>query len=152
MKERKMSKESLLKKYKKMFACYGSDNSEKAVAMIKDFDVERIRRIVNIAEMMRVNIERNKMNLDYADFKKFPKRVQKEVISVLGAYNECNVSFEFGKWEVSPSVCIKSYYHKDHRFFGTFYFESLVDKVAGVKKARKEFDDWNEKYRPDYSW
>lgn len=140
MKERKLSKESLLKKFRRMHGKFG----DRAVETIKDFDVERIRRIVNIAEMMRVNISSNKKHLDYSDFKKFPIRVQKEIISVLAAYNECHVKFEFGRWDITPDVCIKSYYGKDHKVFGTFEYDNLVNKVNGLKEKR-------EKYRDDFS-
>lgn len=140
MKERKLSKESLLKKFRRMHGRFG----DSAVETIKDFDVERIRRIVNVAEMMRVNISSNKKDLDYSDFKKFPTRVQKEIISVLGVYNKCHVNFEFGKWDVTPDICLRAYYGKDHRVFGTFEYDNLVNKVKGLKEAR-------EKYEADFS-
>lgn len=146
---KKISKEALLKKYEKMMGEFG----KRAVEEIKDFDVNRIERIVNIAEMFRINIDRNKMHLDLEDFKKFPKRVQKEIISVLSAYDECNVSFEFGQWNITPSVFIKSYYHKDHRFFGTFYYDDLVGKVKGLKEAREKYlDDFRKIDVPDSWW
>lgn len=151
LKERKLSKETLLKKYKKMCGSFGDE----AVAMIKDFDVYKIQRIINRFEMYGINIDCNKKDLDYLDFKKFPKRVQKEIISVLAAFNECNVSFEFGKWDITPDVCIKAYYGKDHRVFGTFYYDTLVDKVKGLKAAREKYNkDTAEMYRnlPDSFW
>lgn len=146
---KKLSKKTLLKKYENMFGEFG----KKAVEEIKDFDVNRIERIVNIAEMFRINIDRNKMKLDFEDFKKFPKRVQKEIISELSAYDECNVSFEFGQWNISSSICIKSYYHKDHRFFGTFYYDDLVNKVNGLKQVREKYlDDFRKIDVPDSWW
>lgn len=140
MKERRFSKETLLKKFKKMNGSYG----EEAVAMIKDFDVHKIQRIINRFEMYGINIDCNKKDLDYKDFRKFPKRVQKEIISVLAAYNDCKVIFEFGQWDITPHSCIKSYYAKDHRVFGKFYYDDLVGKIKGLKEAR-------EKYKDDFS-
>ena len=149
MKERKLTKESLLKKLEKMHGQFG----KQFVEQVKDFDVERIRRIVNVSEMFRINIDKNKKDLDYTDFKKFPKRVQKEIVSVLSAYNECNVSFEFGQWDITPDVCIKSYYHKDHRVFGTFYYDNLVGKIKGLKEAREKYrDDFSKINVPDSFW
>ena len=151
IKERKLSKESLLKKYKKMCGSFG----EAGVAMIKDFDVDKIRRIVNRFEMYSIEIDNNKKDLDYSDFRKFPKRVQKEIIYVLRTYNECNVSFEFGKWEVSPDSWIKSSYAKDHRVFGTFYYDTLVGKVKGLKEEReKAHEESSKMFRnlPDSFW
>ncbi len=149
IKERKFSKETLLKKYAKMHGEFG----KKAVEDIKDFDIDRIRRIVNIAEMFRINIPHDKKDLDYKDFKKFPKRVQKEVISVLAAYNECHVNFEFGKWDITPDTCIKSSYGKDHKVFGTFYYDNLVEKIKGLKQAREKYhEDFSKIDVPDSFW
>lgn len=151
IKERKLSKETLLKKYAKMHGEFG----KKAVEDIKDFDIDRIRRIVNITEMFRINIPNDKKDLDYKDFRKFPKRVQKEIISVLAAYNECHVNFEFGRWDVTPDVCIKANYGKDHRVFGTFEYDKLVDKIEGLKAAREKYNkDTAKMYRnlPDSWW
>ena len=144
IKERKFSKETLLKKFKKMNGSYG----EEAVAKVKNFDVNAIHRIVNRFEMLGVNIDCNKKDLDYKDFRKFPKRVQKEIISVLASYNHCHVNFEFGHWDVTPDTCIKSYYGKDHRVFGTFYYDKLVNKIKGLKAAREKYNkDTAEMYR-----
>lgn len=149
IKERRFSKETLLKKFKKMNGSYG----EEVVAKVKDFDVDAIHRIVNRFEMLGVNIDSNKKDLDYKDFKKFPKRVQKEIISVLAAYNECHVNFEFGHWDVTPDVCIKSYYGKDHRVFGTFEYNKLVNKIKGLKQAREKYlDDFSKIDVPDSFW
>lgn len=146
---KKITKEALLKRLEKMHGVFGKE----FVARVKDFDVNRIERIVNITEMMKITIDRNKMHLDLEDFKKFPKRVQKEIISELSAYDECNVSFEFGQWNITSSICIKSYYHKDHRFFGTFYYDDLVEKVKGLKKAREKYlDDFRKIDVPDSFW
>lgn len=149
MKERKLSKENLLKKYKKMCGSFGDE----AVEMVKDFDADKIRRIVNRFEMYGINIEHNKKDLDYSDFKKFPKRVQKEIISVLGVYDECNVSFEFGRWDITPDVCLRAYYAKDHRVFGKFEYDSLVNQVKGLKEAREKYlDDFSKIDVPDSFW
>lgn len=149
MKTKKLTKEALLKKYERMFGKFG----KKAVEEIKDFDIDRIERIVNIAEMFRINIPSNKKDLDYNDFKKFPKHVQKEVILILAAYNKCNVSFEFGHWDITPDSCIRSSYGRDHKVFGTFYYDNLVNKVKNLKEKREKYlDDFRKIDVPDSWW
>lgn len=139
---KKLSKATLLKRLEKTFD--SKILGKEAVDIVKDYDINHIKRIVNRAEMFRINIPNDKKDLDYKDFRKFPKSVQKEIISVLAAYNECHVNFEFGKWDITPDTCIKSSYGKDHRVFGTFEYDKLVDKIKGLKVAR-------EKYREDFS-
>ena len=42
-----------------------------------------------------------------------------EVAHCLCAFGETNIVFENGRFEVSPSVCIKAQYATDHTFLGT---------------------------------
>lgn len=142
MKERKLSKEALLKRLGKTFD--SKILRKEAINIVKDYDLNQLEKAVNRAEMYKVDIPKNKKDLDFEDFKKFPKEVKKEIISVLGVYNECNVSFEYGRWEISPDSWIASQYAKDHRFFGTFEYDNLVNKVKRLKEAR-------EKYEADFS-
>ena len=142
MKERKLTKEALLKRLGKTFD--SKILRKEAINIVKDYDLNQLEKVVNRAEMFNIDIPRNKKDLDFEDFKKFPKHIQKEIISVLGAYNECNVSFEYGRWEVSPDCWSAAQYAKVHRVFGTFYYDDLVEKVKGLKQAR-------EKYREDFS-
>lgn len=37
----------------------------------------------------------------------------------LCAYDETHITFEFGRFDVSPSLCIKAEYAPDHTFIGT---------------------------------
>lgn len=37
----------------------------------------------------------------------------------LCAYGETHISFEYGKFDVSPGLCIKAAYGSDHTFIGT---------------------------------
>jgi len=142
MKERKFTREQLLKRLEKTFQ--SKILRKEAVNIVKDYDLNQLEKVVNRAEMFNIDIPKNKMKLDFQDFKKFPKEVQKEIIWVLGAYDECNVSFEYGRWEISPDSWIASQYAKDHRVFGTFEYDNLVNKVKGLKEAR-------EKYKADFS-
>lgn len=153
MKERKLTKEQLLKRLGKTFE--SKILREEAINIVKDYDLNQLEKVVNRAEMYKIDIPKNKKDLDYKDFRKFPKRVQKKIISVLSNYSECKVSFEFGQWEVSPDAWIKSYYAKDHRVFGRFYYDTLVNKVKGLKEAReKEREESAKMYRniPDSFW
>lgn len=153
IKERKLSKEQLLKRLGKTFD--SKIARDVAINIVKDYDLNQLEKVVNRTEMYKIDIPKNKKDLDYKDFRKFPKRVQKEIISVLAGYNHCHVNFEFGHWDVTPDTCIKSYYGKDHRVFGTFYYDKLVDKIKGLKAAREKYNrDTAEMYRnlPDSWW
>lgn len=144
-------KEKLLKRLGKTFD--SKILREEVINIVKDYDINELKKVVNRAEMYKIDIPRNKKDLDFEDFKKFPKEVQDEVISVLGAYNECNVLFEYGRWEISPDCWIASKYAKDHRFFGTFYYDDLVGKVKGLKGAREKYlDDVSKMNVPDSFW
>lgn len=120
------------------------DEVEKLVASREKFLTKKI---------VDEKIPTRKERLDSEDFKLFPKEVQNEVISVLGAYDECNVSYENGRWEVSPDCWIASKYAKDHKFYGTFYYDDLVKKVKGLEEAREKYlDDFSKMNVSDSFW
>ena len=54
-----------------------------------------------------------------------PEEVQNKVKSILKAYDNANVVYEYGKFSASASVCIKSHYHYDHFVCGRYTAEEV---------------------------
>ena len=50
------------------------------------------------------------------------------IVSDLSAYDETNITFEYGRFVVSPSVCICKEYADDHTFVGTVKQEEWFTK------------------------
>lgn len=150
----KRTKKELIKKMEEL----GIDYS--LICYAKNFmEVEDVEKIVISREnflakkIIDEKIPKRKERLDSEDFKLFSEEVQEKVISVLGAYDECNVSYENGRWEVSPNCWIVSKYAKDHKFYGTFYYDDLANKVKGLKEAREKYlDDFSQINVPDSFW
>lgn len=43
------------------------------------------------------------------------------VVFVLSAYDECNIIYEYGAFNVSPNLCLQSIHGDDYKFIGTVY-------------------------------
>ncbi len=41
------------------------------------------------------------------------------IVNVLSAYDECNIIFENGCWDISPDLSLKESYANDYTFVGT---------------------------------
>ena len=57
-----------------------------------------------------------------------PDDVQDEVKQLLKAYSNANVVFEYNRFEVSASVCIKALYNHDHFVCGRYSAEEVYTK------------------------
>lgn len=150
----KRTKKELIKKMEELGIDYSLIHYAKNFMEVEDVEKMVISKENFLAKkIIDEKIPKRKERLDSEDFKLFPEEVQEKVISVLGAYDECNVSYESGKWEVSPNCWIVSKYAKDHKFYGTFYYDELVDKVKGLKQAREKYlDDFSQINVPDSFW
>lgn len=73
---------------------------------------------------------------------KLPVEVQEEVKSALRAYDECHITFEYGKYEVSVAVSIKKAYAPDHKFIGTAYVEDIYTLEERTKNYIEVFHDY----------
>lgn len=51
---------------------------------------------------------------------KLPEEVQAKVKSILKAFDEVNVTYEYGKFEVSACSCLCAYYHYDRMYCGRY--------------------------------
>jgi hypothetical protein len=54
-----------------------------------------------------------------------PDEVQQKAKSILKAYNQVNVVFEYNEFSVSASTCIKSSYHWDHFVCGRYFAKDV---------------------------
>lgn len=70
-----------------------------------------------------------------------PKEIQESVKYILKAYDEVYVTFEYGKYDVSVGICIKSKYGKDHKFIGTFKAEDIFTEEERYKNYKETFGD-----------
>lgn len=64
-----------------------------------------------------------------------PEAIQSKVKSILKAYNECHVTFEYGIFTASASYGIKSNYAPDHFVCG----EYSVNEVYSEDEQRQNF-------------
>lgn len=62
-----------------------------------------------------------------------PELIQAQVKSVLRAYPRCMVTYEYNKFSVSASHCIKSNYSFDHYVAGTY-----LDSDVYTEEERKQ--------------
>ena len=57
-----------------------------------------------------------------------PADVQTKVKDILKAYSRVNVVFEYGKFDVSTSVCVKAKYNYDHFVCGRYNADEVYTK------------------------
>ena len=68
-------------------------------------------------------------------FEKLPEEVQTEVKSILKAFSQCNVVYEYGKFHASASTCIKSDYNFDHFVCGHY----LASEIYTPEERRQNY-------------
>lgn len=78
-----------------------------------------------------------------------PKEVIAEVKNILKAFDEVNVVFEYGKYDVSTSIVLKAHYATDHKFIGTFYAKDVYTEVERIENYINEFGDYPMNYHGD---
>ena len=71
-----------------------------------------------------------------------PKEVIAEVKNILKAFDEVNVVFENGKYDVSTAIVIKAHYAADHKFIGTFYAKDVFTEAERIENYINEFGDY----------
>lgn len=87
------------------------------------------------------------------ELNKFPEEVVKEVMSILKAFQNTNISFENGQYHVSPHTSIKSSYASDHKVLGTVYVEDIYTEEERTQNYIEVFKDYPIWYKGkrDYS-
>lgn len=77
-----------------------------------------------------------------------PDEVQEKVKSVLKVYNNANVVYEYGKFDVSAHTCIKSFYHYDHFVCGRY----AADEVYTKEERQQNLAELNSHNFPEWAW
>lgn len=88
------------------------------------------------------------------DLNTLPKEVQHEVKSILKAYDEVNVIFEYGEYHVSPGITLKARYAEDHEFIGTYKAKEVYTEPERTINYVESFHDYPIWYKGkrDYKW
>jgi len=82
------------------------------------------------------------MPISKEELLKLPTDVVEDVKSTLEIYNECNITFENGKYKVSSAICISSEYAPDHKFIGVVYANDIFTKEE-IEANIAELDKMN---------
>lgn len=82
------------------------------------------------------------MPLSKEQLRTLPETVQKDVLSVLRAYNECNVIYENGKYNVSAGIALTKTYANDHRFIGVAYADDIYTIEERTQNYIEVFHDY----------
>ena len=83
-----------------------------------------------------------------------PNEVQHEVKSILKAYDEVNVIFEYGEYNVSPGITLKASYAEDREFIGTYKAKEVYTEQERTINYVESFHDYPIWYKGkrDYKW
>jgi len=81
------------------------------------------------------------------NFEKLPQDVQDKVKSILRCYDAVHINFEYGKYEVTTSVCIKATYGPDHKVIGTMYKNDIYTPTEQMENYINSFRDYPIEYK-----
>ena len=76
-----------------------------------------------------------------------PSEVVEKVKSILRAYDEVNVIYEYGEYHVSAGLCIKSTYGADHEFIGTYKAKEVYTEEERILNYINSFQDYPIEYK-----
>lgn len=76
-----------------------------------------------------------------------PSEVIEKVKSILRAYDEVNVIFEYGEYHVSAGLCIKATYGADHEFIGTYKAKEVYTEEERILNYINSFQDYPIEYK-----
>lgn len=75
------------------------------------------------------------------EFNTLPQEIKDKVISIMGAYSEVNVTYEFGRWDVGTCSCLRKHYAPDHK---CWFFDKEEIKKQYSKEIEKEEKEYEE--------
>lgn len=81
-------------------------------------------------------------------FNELPEEVRAKTISIMGAYSEVIVTYEYGRYDVGTCVCLKRYYAPDHKSW--FFSKEELEKQY-KKEIKAEEDRFYEESK-DCNW
>lgn len=73
------------------------------------------------------------------DFNTMPQEVKDEVINIMGAYSEVNVTREYGRLRVNTCCCISKYYAPDHKVWFFKKDELKKQYAPQIEEEEKRF-------------
>lgn len=88
------------------------------------------------------------------NLKTLPIEIQEKVKSVLKAYDEVHVVFEYGEYHVSAGIALKATYGDDHKFIGTYKATEIFTPEERIINYVEAFHDYPIQYKgkKDYGW
>ena len=80
-------------------------------------------------------------------FEELPVDVQAEVKRVLRAYDECPVTYEYGRYNVGGGICIKKNYAPDHESIGVYYAGDVFTEEERIINYAESFHEYSPLYK-----
>ena len=68
-----------------------------------------------------------------------PSETANEIKRVLRAYDECYVTYEYGKFNVSVGITIKAKYGTDYKWIGEFKAEEIYSQEERYQNFKEVF-------------
>lgn len=83
-----------------------------------------------------------------------PIEIREKVKSVLKAYDEVHVIFEYGEYHVSAGISLKAVYADDHKFIGTYKANEIFTPEERIINYVEAFHEYPIQYKGkrDYVW
>ena len=80
-------------------------------------------------------------------FEELPVDVQAEVKRVHRAYDECPVTYEYGRYNVGGGICIKKNYAPDHESIGVYYADDVFTEEERIINYAESFHEYSPLYK-----
>ena len=88
------------------------------------------------------------------DFNLLPIEIQEDAKKALRAYDRVYVIYEYGKYNVSVAISLKSHYADDHKFIGEYKAKEIFTPEERIINYVESFHDYPIEYKGkrDYAW
>jgi hypothetical protein len=86
------------------------------------------------------------------EFNKLPENIQQEIKEILRAFDDVNVVFENGRYNVSVGIALTNFYDKDRKFIGTYKAVDIYTEEERIVNYIEEFLDYPIFYKGNRDW
>ena len=100
---------------------------------------DKVEEFTKILKELNEELNPESFEVGKMPLEALPEEIQNKVKSILKAYNEANVVYEYGRFNVSASYGIKSHYNYDHFVCGYYKQDEVYTKEERKQNFIEEF-------------
>lgn len=100
-------------------------NGMKNYQWLSNHQGKKVKEVINMTTLEKLN--------------QLPNEIIEEVKNVLKAYDECDVYYEYGRFNVMVGACIRSKYADDFKFISNFKAQDIYSEEEMKQNYKETF-------------